>query len=364
MRAIKTLTYTAIAFAATLALAACKTPATTTATSAPDIADAKVPADKFDLSQWNITVPLDANGDKKADIIKVADMQSYAHPDFFYLDENDRMVFATPNKAITTPNSTNTRSELRHMARGTKTSISTKDPKNNFALESHPLASRFASVGARMDATLQIDHVAQRAQVSTKYPTYSVVIGQIHAVKLDKHPEEYGWGNEPLKISFKKFPDHEYGSVYWAYERNLGKDDPNRTDIAYPVWGNTWDNPADPGANGIKLGEVMSYTVNVSGNVMYLTFETARHGTKEFAINLANNVDANGEVDALDNPYGYTGDLHYFKAGAYNQCSSKMQEGFWYPGCFGTGDWATDKANGDYAQVTFHSLTVGPATPR
>ena len=323
-----------------------------------------VPADKFDLSQWNITVPLDGNRDRKADIIKVADLQSYSHPDFFYLDENDHMVFATPNKAITTPNSTNTRSELRQTLRGKRTSINTKAPGNNFALASHPLANRFASIGGRMDATLHVDHVAQRAQIQDKFPTYSVVIGQIHSVKLDNHPEEYGWGNEPLKISFKKFPDHEYGSVYWAYERNLGKDDPDRTDIVYPVWGNTWENPADPGEAGIKLGEVMSYTVNVTGDVMYLTFETERHGTTEFAINLANNVDANGKVDAQDNPYGYTGDMHYFKAGAYNQCSSKLQEGFWYPGCLGTGDWETDKANGDYAQVTFHSLTLGPPTPR
>ncbi len=347
------------ALLAILGLAAC------TATNLdPAEPGSTLPADKFDLSNWNITVPLDADGNDRADIIKVADMSSYMHPDFFYVNQDGHLVFATPNKATTTPNSTNTRSELRQMGRGTDTSIDTKDPKNNFALASHPLADRFDSIGGRLDATLHVDHVARRAQITTKLPTYSVVIGQIHAVKFDKHPEEYGWGNEPLKISFKKFPDHEYGSVYWAYERNLGKDDPNRTDIAYPVWGNTWDNSADPGMAGIKLGEVMSYTVNVSGDVMYLTFRTERHGTKEFEINLANNVDANGDADTLDNPYGYTGDMHYFKAGAYNQCSSKLQDGFWYPGCFGTGDWETDKANGDYAQVTFHSLTLSPATPR
>ena len=324
--------------------------------------EGNVPAEKFDFSQWNLTVPLDNNGDKKADIVKVSEMKNYVHPDFFYVNSDGHLVFATPNKATTTPNSTNTRSELRQMLRGTNTSIKTKSPGNNFALASHPLADRFDTIGGKLEATLHVDHVARRAQVTNKKPTYSVVIGQIHAVKFDEHPEEYGWGNEPLKISFKKFPDHEYGSVYWAYERNLGKDDPDRTDIAYPVWGNTWDNPADPGEAGIKLGEALSYTVDVSGDVMRLTFETARHGTVEYEINLANNVDANGAVDSLDNPYGYSGDLLYFKAGAYNQCSSKMQDGFWYPGCLGTGDWEVDKANGDYAQVSFHSLTLSPAT--
>jgi len=359
MHIAKTLKSRTLALMTGLSLAACAT-----ASVDPRTLGIEVPADKFDLSQWNITVPLDQNRDQRADIISVTDLSSYMHPDFFYLDENGSLVFATPNKATTTPNSTNTRSELRQMIRGTDTSIPNNGPGNNFALASHPIASRFASIGSRMDATLHIDHVAQRAQVTDKFPTYSVVIGQIHTVKLDNHPEEYGWGNEPLKISFKKFPDHEYGSVYWAYERNLGKDDPDRTDIAYPVWGNTWENPADPGEAGLRLGEEMSYTVNVTGDMMFLTFETERHGTTEFAINLANNVDANGEVDSLDNPYGYRGDLHYFKAGAYNQCSSKLQEGFWYPGCLGTGDWETDQANGDYAQVTFHSLTLGPPTPR
>lgn len=321
-----------------------------------------VPADVFNLSYWNITVPLDSDGNERADIIDVEALQTYSHPDFFYLDDEGSLVFATPNKATTTPNSTNTRSELRQMLRGTDTSIRTAAPGNNFALAAHPFAERFASIGGRLEATLHVDHVAQRAEITTKKPTYSVVVGQIHAVKVDGDQDGFGYGNEPLKISFKKFPDHEYGSVYWAYERNLARDNPDRTDIAYPVWGNTWDSDEDPGDAGILLGEDFSYTVDVSGNVMTLTFETERHDTVTYQINLTNNVDANGQVDEQDNPIGYAGDWMYFKAGAYNQCSSRMQEGFWYPGCLGTGDWETDKTNGDYAQVTFHTLNVtGPS---
>ncbi|MEL6567566.1 MAG: polysaccharide lyase family 7 protein [Pseudomonadota bacterium] len=341
-----------------LALAACTTAPSPTRTS--DVA-APLPADAFDLAYWNITVPLDEDGNERADIIPVDELATYYHPDFFYVNDEGGLVFATPNKATTTPNSTNTRSELRQMLRGTDTSIRTAAPGNNFALEAHPFAERFASIGGRLEATLHVDHVATRAEVTTKKPTYSVVVGQIHAVKVDGDHEGFGYGNEPLKISFKKFPDHEYGSVYWAYERNLARDNPDRTDIVYPVFGNTWDSTEDPGEAGIKLGEDFSYTVDVSGNVMTLTFETERHETVTYAINLANNMDANGEVDAQDNPIGYAGDWMYFKVGAYNQCSSKMQDGFWYPGCLGAGDWETDKANGDYAQVTFHKLTVsGP----
>ena len=319
---------------------------------------AATPASVFDLSKWNLTVPLDTDGNESADVISTEALMSYRHSNFFYINAEGHLVFATPNKATTTPNSTNTRSELRQMIRGSDTSKNTHSLENNFVLNSHPMSDRAPAIGGRLEATLKVDHVARRAQIKTKKPTYSVVVGQIHAVKLADHPVEYGWGNEPLKISFKKWPDHDYGSVYWAYERNLPKDDPNRTDIAYPVWGNTWDSEAAPGQAGIKLGETFSYTVDVSGNVMDLIFKTERHGTTEYKINLANNVDANGEPDTVDNPYGYSGDLMYFKAGAYNQCSSKQQDGFWYPGCSGTGDWETDKANGDYAQVTFEKLSV------
>jgi len=47
--------------------------------------------------------------------------------------------------------------------------------------------------------------------------------------------------------------------------------------------------------------------------------------------------------------------------GIYNQCSTKDAPGVWYAACPGTGDWATDKANGDYAQATFSRLVVSDA---
>ena len=43
------------------------------------------------------------------------------------------MVFASPNKAQTTKNSSNTRSELRYMLRGKDTRIKTHSAANNFA---------------------------------------------------------------------------------------------------------------------------------------------------------------------------------------------------------------------------------------
>ena len=73
------------------------------------------PAAKFDLSNWNITLPLDKNRDGKPDTITVKQLRKYSHKDFFYLNEDGGMVFTAPNKAATTKNSTNTRLSLIHI---------------------------------------------------------------------------------------------------------------------------------------------------------------------------------------------------------------------------------------------------------
>lgn len=328
--------------------------------SAPDAVD--IPANRFDLANWKITVPVDINGDQKVDTINQTQLASYAHPDFFHLDEHGRMVFTAPNKAVTTKNSSNTRSELRYMSRGVDSTVPSHSPTNNFSLKAHPEALQFASIGSKMEATLHVDAVALNAGKPEKFPAYSAVVGQIHAVKFSGEHETAGWGNEPLKIYYKKWPGHEKGSVFWTYERNLAKANPQRRDIVYPVWGNTWDLTQDPGEQGIALGEEFSYTVNVYQNIMTLTFETSNHDTVRYDIDLSNNIDAYGKVDTQDNPLGYTGDSLYFKAGIYDQCSTKSTEGFWYAACAGTGDWATDHANGDFARATFSRLVVSDAT--
>ncbi|MDP5031264.1 polysaccharide lyase family 7 protein [Paraglaciecola sp.] len=324
------------------------------------------PASKFDLSHWYLTVPLDENRDAVSDIYDVAELQTYSNSDFFYLDKDNHMVFASPNKAATERTSTNTRSELRYMIRGTDQAIAEGAPANNFALADNQHASQYAALGGKLEATLHVDHVPQTAGYPNKPPAYSVVVGQVHSFQLDddKQIPGFGWGNEPLKISYKKWPNHKNGSVFWAYERNLATDDPNRIDIAYSVWGNNWDDASDPGVNGIALGEEFSYTVNIYKNIMYLEFTSANHDTVNYQINLADNTDVNGEVDPADYVFGYKDETMYFKAGAYNQCSTKTGDPSWrYPACPGTGDWETDVANGDYTKVTFSKLLVSAATP-
>lgn len=338
-----------------LACAATLCAAPFTAAMAQDAA--KTPGEVIDLSFWKITLPMDDDGDKKPDEMDVKAIQNYSHPDFFYVNEDGHVVFTAPNKAITTANTTNTRSELRQMLRGTNTRYKTHGPENNFAVEARKGSDDFGMVGGKMEATLHVDHVALNAGDPTKKPAYSAVVGQIHAVKYDDTSSGFGYGNEPIKIYYKKYPGHEAGSLFWTYELNLAKDNPDRRDIAVPVFGNLWDNPEDPGEKGIKLGEEFSYTINVHKNTMYLTFSNERLGT------VRQNASLVRGVNAKDNPYSYGGDALYFKAGIYNQCSTSSKAGFWYAGCDGTGDWETDKANGDYAQATFSKLVLSESTP-
>ncbi|MCL9776518.1 polysaccharide lyase family 7 protein [Vibrio methylphosphonaticus] len=314
-----------------------------------------VPADNFDMRNWKITIPSDINEDGRVDEIEGVAMMSYSHSDFFHLDKDGHLVFEVQNKAITTKNSKNARSELRQMARGADFSIGTHDNLNNWALSSHPDAKTFSAVGGKLEATLKVNHVSLHAKYPEKYPAHSVVVGQIHADKDNaqiKAKTGYGHGNEPIKIFYKKFPGHEMGSVFWNYERNLAKNDPDRADIAYPVWGNTWENPAEPGAAGIALGEEFSYSIEVKGTMMHLIFETAKHDTVKYDIDLSQGI------DDKDYPTGYAKDSFYFKAGAYGQCSVQESHPVWGPGCEGTGDFATDKKNGDYNSVTFTALKL------
>ena len=314
------------------------------------------PGTRFDLSHWKLTLPTDSNGDRKVDGIKTADLQNYINDDFFYLDELGHMVFTSPNKGGTTPNSLNTRSELRYMSRGSDRSIRTHDPLNNFAIASHPNAGQFASVGGKMEVTMHVDHAPRNSNKPKQSSSYAAVIGQIHAIKYKEIPiEGFGYGNEPLKIVYKKWPNHKTGSIYWNYERNLERGNPKRTDLSTLVWGKARTDSADPGEQGIALGEDFSYTVNVYKDTMYLVFENPRLGTQRYEVDLAKNVDAD------DNPNGYTGDGHYFKAGVYNQCRAVPKKNETQGRCPGTGDWSIDEPNGDYAQVSFSKLIVSEA---
>lgn len=129
-----------------------------------------VPADKFDMRNWKITIPSDINQDGRVDEIEGVAMMSYSHSDFFFLDKDGNMVFEVHNKAITTKNSKNARSELRQMARGADFSIDTHDNLNNWAF----LATRtrkpsvLSAALLKLPSRLTMYHCMRNTQKNTR----------------------------------------------------------------------------------------------------------------------------------------------------------------------------------------------------
>ena len=277
----------------------------------------------------------------------------FENKDFFYAtNENneDWVVFKTPNAGNTHGTSNNTRTELAQLKKW------------------------MPMTDAKMNATLKVTNVSTTGDARVA-ATYSVVVGQIHSAD--------GHENEPLKIYYKKFPGHTKGSVFWNYEINTaGDDNSGRWDFSTPIWGydfsvvGTGENtyPAEP-KDGIALGEEFSYEVEVKDGMMSLKFTSDRHETKTFTKNLINSEytkrsDMPKQVEDLFVPIGqdgverekaYTGQGLFFKLGCYNQTNGKDPKvnRVW---CSGAethgGDVKKQYADGNYAEVWFKSANI------
>ncbi|OEF27383.1 alginate lyase [Vibrio rumoiensis 1S-45] len=306
------------------------------ASLSPQLDVTKAPTENFDLSKWKINLPYpDDKPGREGKTMELSKEQlnnqvpAFSNPDWFFTDpKTGAMVFRVPNQAVTTPNSKNARTELRAMLADGYDS-----PDNNFVVAAHDNASDYGAIGGHLSATLSVDWVSTSGN-DKKSGAHAVVIGQIH-----------GSNNEPLKIVYRKLPNHEYGSLSWNYETNpTNKSD--RTDIKHNVFGqNKLSKSDDAPQDGVRLGEVFSYDVNVEGNVMHLTFKKN--------IGEPNEVVKNFDID-LSKPYpgqskdtSYAQDWMYFKAGAYNQCNTGSSQ------CSNNGVDA-----GDYTQVSFYKLTL------
>jgi len=285
----------------------------------------------------------------------VDDLTEFEDKDFFYtvIDGTRRwVVYKTPNSGVTSPNSSNTRTEL------------------------HEQRDWTPEEGGKLTGTCKVMQVSVSGDARVA-ASYSVVVGQIHSGE--------GHENEPLKIFYKKFPGQEKGSVFWNYEINTaGNDNSDRWDYSTAVWGHDMavigksknDYPAEP-SEGIALGEEFSYEVNVYKGIMQLTFKSDNHETKSFTKNLiasqyTDRSNMPTQVEKLFVPIGqdgterteaYSGELGYFKQGAYNQTNGKAPETnmVWCAGAetYG-GDIAKQYENGCYAEVWFREATVGP----
>jgi len=283
---------------------------------------------------------------------------NYEEKKFFYTANDggkNWVVYKTPNSGVTSKNSSNTRTEL------------------------HQVEEWTPQVGGHLTGTLKVQHVSTSGDARVP-ASYSVVVGQVHSGS--------GHENEPLKIFYKKFPGHEKGSVFWNYEINTaGDDNSGRWDYSHAIWGDDFsvtgssptEYPAEP-RDGIKLGEVFSYEVNVHEGMMYLKFSSKGHKTVRFTKNLIKSdystvADMPAQVlklfvpigqDGVERAEAYAGELNYFKQGAYNQTNGKSpsKNMVWCAGAdIHGGDIDKQYANGDYTEVWFSEATVSASKP-
>lgn len=268
----------------------------------------KKPGENFDLLDWTLTLPTDINKDLKGDTIpEKALSEGFALSPFFYTAKDGGLVFACPNEgARTSKNTKYARTELREMLRRGDLRHKTRGiTKNNWVFKSaHGSAKRKAgAVDGSLEATLAVNRVSTTGDIKM---VGRVIIGQIHATD-----------DEPIRIYYRKLPNNEKGSIYFAHEIN-GADD---------VWINmigtrshTIDNPDD----GIALNEKFSYKITVENEILTVTLirEGKPNITKTY--------------DMSESGYGKSGEYMFFKAGVYNQNNS--------------GDPT------DYVQATFYHL--------
>lgn len=278
----------------------------------------------------------------------------YEHTDFFYTTNDDQgnwVVFKSSNAGDTHETSNNTRTELAQLKKW------------------YP-----ASADDKLTATLKVMNVSATGDARVA-ASYAVVVGQIHSA--DRHE------NEPLKIFYKKFPDHTKGSVFWNYEINtLGEDNSGRWDYSTAVWGydlsvvgieeNTY--PKEP-EDGIALGEEFSYEIKVKDGIMYLTFTSKGHETKTFTKNIieseytttadiplqTQNLFVPIGQDGVERENAYTDEGCFFKLGCYNQTNGLSPEinKHW---CSGAetfdGDIRKQYETGNYAEVWFKTASI------
>lgn len=251
----------------------------------------KKPSENFDLLDWTLTLPTDLNKDRKADIIYETPLSGgFELKPFFYTADDGGMVFACPNVgAKTSKNTKYARTELREMLRRGNARIKTQGVnKNNWVFSSaHGSAKRKAgAVEGSLEATLAVNRVSTTGDEKM---VGRVIVGQIHATN-----------DEPIRLYYRKLPNNDKGSIYFAHEINDGDDE----------WVNIIGSRSHTLANpeeGIALNEKFSYKITVEEDILFVTIirEGKPNITKSF--------------DMSESGYGKGNQYMYFKAGVYNQ---------------------------------------------
>ncbi len=117
------------------------------------------PSGNFNLSNWKITLPVDATGGITGTAVEVQNLTGYQNAKYFYTATDGAMVFRAMVEGATTSGSSYARSELREMIGTTR-------------------AAWNLSTGGVMTATLEVD----QAPIRSDGTVGKLVVGQIHGV--------------------------------------------------------------------------------------------------------------------------------------------------------------------------------------
>ena len=178
------------------------------------------PSGNFDLSNWKLTLPVDASGSMSGTAVEVKSLTGYENSKYFYTGSDGAMVFYAPVEGATTSGSSYARSELREM-KGTEK------------------AAWSLSTGGFMSATLEVDAAPNRDGAGGK-----IIVGQIH-----------GQDDELVRLYW------ENGKLYFANDR-AGS---SNSEIKFYFVNAAGQQPS------VSLDERFSYTINAKGSDLEVT---------------------------------------------------------------------------------------------
>ena len=179
------------------------------------------PSGNFNLSNWKITLPVDASGTITGTAVEVTNLSNYSRNPFFYTGSDGAMVFRAAVDGATTSGSSYARSELREM--------------NGTARAAWNL-----STGGVMTATLEVDAVPTRFDGTMG----KVVVGQIH-----------GQNDELVRLYW------DAGKMYFANDQS-GSDNAEHKFYFTNAAGQQPD---------VSLNEKFSYVIDAKGSSLEVT---------------------------------------------------------------------------------------------
>ncbi|OBT16804.1 hypothetical protein A9264_11080 [Vibrio sp. UCD-FRSSP16_10] len=286
--------------------------------------DVVVGSCNIDMSIWGYTVGDGVSMNDVEDIQDLVDNKTLgADGEEEITFENGCVTFQVANEAGSSGGSSYPRSELRELITrytdGGDANV-TGLTKNNWVTSeaSSSNQDKVGGVDGNMKATLVVNTVSVDADSEDQIGR--IIVGQIH-----------GEDHEPVKIYYRKLPEHDKGSVFFTVDDSSG-DPGDRINIIGFTDKNDTDqdasgDPVEP-ENGIALGDEWSYEIDLTGDQLkvtvwhdgytYTTADSIAY-TKTRSKQLINN---STDTDAITIDDFYSSDYMYFKAGLYNQNKS------------------------------------------